>query len=117
VDEPKFLDEEHVLQALDRSAVVGALESAFSGLAGDRSVQPAQTVTIFPEERGDCIFYPGLIWDLDLVGIKVSPYISSPSGRHEARFTAYTLLLSVSSGRPKLLCDSLALTTARTAGT
>ena len=47
--------------------------------------------------------------------MKVSPYLAShPPGQ---RVTAWTLLVSTEDGRPALLCDSLALTTERTAGT
>ena len=48
------LDEAAVLAKLDRSRVLDALESAFAGLINGRSVQPTQTVTVFPDGRGDC---------------------------------------------------------------
>jgi L-arginine dehydrogenase len=74
-------------------------------------------LTEFPNGEGDCIFYPGLLWDLDLIGVKVSPYITGRSKRGLPPVTAFTLLLSAQSGEPVLLVDSLALTTARTAAT
>ena len=49
--------------------------------------------------------------------MKVSPYISALKRAGRYPVTAYTLLLSVSDGTPLLLCDSYALTTARTAAT
>lgn len=113
----RTVDEQEALGALDPAAVKGALRKSFGGLNTGASVQPAQTVTAFPDGGGDCIFYPGLLWDLDLVGVKVSPYIPALGKQGKSPVTAYTLLLSASTGQPKLLCDSLALTTARTAAT
>lgn len=113
----RIVDEQEALAGLIPEAVKEALRKAFAGLNTAASVQPAQTVTEFPDGEGDCIFYPGLLWDLDLVGVKVSPYISALGKQGKSLVTAYTLLLSASTGQPKLLCDSLALTTARTAAT
>jgi L-arginine dehydrogenase len=114
---PTFLSETDTLKALDRTKVRRVLRKAFAGLCDGSTVQPCQIQTVFPNRKGDCIFYPGLICDLDLVGMKISPYINVPdsNGRHVV--TAYTLLLSASSGKPVLLCDSTALTTIRTAAT
>lgn len=114
---PLFLSEADALSRLDRSKVKQALRNAFAGLASGTTVQPAQTVTPFPQDEGDCIFYPGMIWDLNLVGVKVSPYISALKRAGKYPVTAYTLLLSASTGEPILLCDSYALTTSRTAAT
>jgi L-arginine dehydrogenase len=111
------LDEEAVLAKLDRSLVIDTLETAFAGLANERSVQPTQTVTVFPEGRGDCIFYPGALMDLGLVGVKISPFIQELKDAGAYPVTAYTLLLSASTGLPLLLCDSYALTRIRTAAT
>lgn len=114
---PRFVSEAEALARLDRSKVKQALRNAFAGLASGTTVQPAQTVTVFPNEEGDCIFYPGMIWDLNLLGVKVSPYISALKRAGKYPVTAYTLLLSASTGEPVLLCDSYALTTSRTAAT
>lgn len=113
----KVLGEKDVLAAIDRSAVREALREAFRGLSDNRTIQPAQTITPFPEGRGDCIFYPGAIWDLDIVGVKLSPYIAAREPGGKPTITAYTLLLSATTGEPVVLCDSLALTTLRTAAT
>jgi L-arginine dehydrogenase len=114
---PPILGETEVLAKLDRSRVLSALETSFAGLLNGRSVQPTQTVTVFPDDRGDCIFYPGALLDLGLVGVKVSPYLADLADAGQYPVTAYTLLLSASDGRPILLCDSYALTNIRTAGT
>lgn len=116
-NKPLFLSEAEALSRLDRSKVKQALRNAFAGLASGTTVQPTQTVTPFPQDEGDCIFYPGMIWDLNLVGVKVSPYISALKRAGKYPVTAYTLLLSASTGEPILLCDSYVLTTSRTAAT
>lgn len=113
----RVLTESEALAAIDRTSVLSALETAFAGLPSGRSVQPTQTVTAFPDGAGDCIFYPGALLDLGLVGVKVSPYLQSLADAGKYPVTAYTLLLSFEDGRPLLLCDSYALTTIRTAAT
>ncbi len=50
-----------------------------------------------------------------LFGAKLSPYF--PARKDGPKVTAWTVLLSAETGDPILLCDSLALTTERTAGT
>jgi len=112
-----ILVEKEVLAKLDRTLVLSALETAFAGLVNGRSLQPTQTVTVFPDGRGDCIFYPGALLDLGLVGVKVSPYLTDLADAGLYPVTAYTLLLSVADGRPVMLCDSYALTSIRTAAT
>ncbi len=113
----RTMSEREALDALEPAAVTATLRSAFAGLATGASVQPAQTVVEFPDGRGDCIFYPGALHDLDLVGVKLSPYIVGRAEAGLSPVTAYPLLLSASTGEPVLLVDSLALTTARTAAT
>ncbi|MGV8897425.1 MAG: ornithine cyclodeaminase family protein [Rhodoglobus sp.] len=113
----RTLSEREALQSLDADAVKKAIRSVFAGLSAGATVQPAQTVIEFPDGRGDCIFYPGLLHDLDLVGVKVSPFIAQRSNTGLAPVTAYTLLLSASTGEPVLLVDSLELTAIRTAAT
>ncbi len=113
----RTLSEREALNALNLADAKSALRSAFAGLTTGSTVQPAQTVTVFPDDRGDCIFYPGVLHDLDLVGVKLSPYIAQKAAAGDSPVTAYTLLLSASTGEPVLLVDSLALTTARTAAT
>jgi L-arginine dehydrogenase len=113
----KLYDEQEALAAISRDDVRKALREAFAGLDGSRTVQPVQTLTPFPDDEGDCIFYPGAIYDLDIVGVKVSPYINALKRDGKYPVTAYTLVLSTRSGRPVVLCDSYALTVIRTAAT
>lgn len=97
--------------------VKGALRDAFAGLTSGATVQPPQTVTVFPGDHGDCIFYPGALWDRKLIGVKLSPYLAQRAAEGKYPVTAYTVILSGETGEPVLLCDSLALTTERTAAT
>ena len=113
----QLIEESEVLRRLDKAQVLESLSTAFAGLNNGRSVQPAQTVTAFPDDLGDCIFYPGALLDLGLIGVKVSPYLGELAAAGKYPVTAYTLLLSSSDGRPILLCDSYALTMVRTAAT
>jgi L-arginine dehydrogenase len=115
--EIRTLDATEAHRALRPEAVKTALRAAFLGLHDATAVQPVQTVLDFPNSAGDCIFYPALISELKVVGVKVSPYVKELAERDGAGISAFTLLLSTDTGQPVLLCDSLALTTARTAGT
>jgi len=94
-----------------------ALKDAFLGLAEGRNVQPPQSMTVFPQDSGDFIAYLGVLLDKGVFGVKLSPYLTARSKRGEYPVTAYTLLMSLDSGQPLLLCDSLELTTERTAAT
>lgn len=113
----RFVSEEEVTRKLPSLNVKEALRKAFIGLAKGKTIQPGQTVTLFPDDKGDCIFYPGVLGSENVVGVKLSPYIVERTQRGLYPVTAYTLLLSAETGEPILLCDSLLLTTARTAAT
>jgi L-arginine dehydrogenase len=117
IENIKLYNEQTVLNSIDRSQVISVLKKAFKGLADGSTVQPGQTLAVMPKQAGDCIFYPGIIHDLDLIGVKLSPYIQARSDLGESPVSAYTLLMSATTGKPTLLCDSLALTTLRTAAT
>lgn len=117
MEDIQILSADEVGSALDKTRVVDALETAFAGLATQRSVQPTQTVTEFPDGRGDCIFYPSALLDQGHIGVKVSPYLQDIADQGGYPVTAYTLVLSARDGKPVLLCDSYALTTVRTAAT
>lgn len=97
--------------------LVSSLRTAFAGLATGSSVQPATAVTDYPDGAGDCVYMSALQWDLDLLGVKVSPYVVARSEKGLDPVTAYTLILQASTGEPILLCDSMALTSARTGAT
>lgn len=116
----RLLSAEDVLAKLadiSNDRIKAVLREAFTGLLSGRSLQPVQTVTIFPGNEGDCIFYPAALWDTQLIGVKVSPYLPALGKTGQYPVTAYTMLVSGRTGEPLLVCDSLALTTARTAAT
>ncbi len=117
IDNLNVYDEEMVLKSIDKTQVKRVLLKAFEGLSNSSTVQPNQTLSVFPKGAGDCIFYPGVIHDLDLIGVKLSPYINALTEAGKSPVTAYTLLMSATTGQPTLLCDSYALTTLRTAAT
>ena len=109
----RVLDQTEAERLLARIDVHQAMRAMFASLAEGRAVQPAQQLVEFPG-GGDFINYLGVLADEGVYGIKTSPYIPGPQG---ATVTAWTLLMSMRSGQPLLLCDAKSLTTARTAAT
>ena len=111
---PLILDAQATSDILHRLDVLETMRALFTALGHGRALQPPQTLTIFPEGRGDVIVYSGVLPDTGVFGVKVSPYLADPAG---GRVTAWTLLMSLTTGHPVLLCDALELTLARTAAT
>lgn len=112
--QPIVLGEAEINQLLPKVDIRSGLERMFRSLANDNAVQPPQTLTLFPKDAGDFITYLGVLADEKVFGAKLSPYIP---GHGQALVTAWTLLMSMESGVPILLCDSKRLTTERTAAT
>lgn len=110
---PRVIHQAEAERLLVRLDVHQAMRSMFRSLADGRAVQPAQQLVEFPG-GGDFINYLGVLADAGVYGVKTSPYIPGPQG---ATVTAWTLLMSMQSGQPLLLCDAHSLTTARTAAT
>ena len=109
-----ILDDAKVLGLLGRLDVARALRRMFAALHAGTAAQPPQTLTLFPAGAGDFITYAGVLAEAGAFGVKVSPYIvASP----RPLITAWTLLMSLGTGEPLLLCDAKRLTTERTAGT
>ncbi|WP_433737006.1 ornithine cyclodeaminase family protein [Pseudomonas putida] len=90
------------------------LRKLFRDLAAGQAVQPAQQLVEFPQGAGDFINYLGVLAEDGVYGVKTSPYIVREQG---PLVTAWTLLMSMQTGQPLLLCDAGELTTARTAAT
>jgi L-arginine dehydrogenase len=111
---PPCLDAAQVDALLPCVDTANALSSMFGQLANGQAAQPSQTLTLFPGSGGDFIAYLGALEAERVFGVKLSPYVAAPGG---AFVTAWTLLMSMDSGQPLLLCDSKTLTTERTAGT
>lgn len=101
-------------QLLEGLDVPQILRKLFLDLAAGNAVQPAQQLVEFPHGAGDFINYLGVLAEDRVYGVKTSPYIARAEG---ALVTAWTLLMSMESGQPLLLCDAGELTTARTAAT
>lgn len=111
---PHVLQQAEAEQLLALVDVQQAMRSMFSGLAAGTAVQPAQQLVEFPNAAGDFINYLGVLADAGVYGVKTSPYIVRAQG---PLITAWTLLMSMTTGQPLLLCDAGTLTTARTAAT
>lgn len=109
-----FLRQRDFDARLPEATVLEALREAFSALAAGTAVQPPQASGMTAGQV-DVIWYPGILGAHDLFGAKLSPYLMQR--KDGPKVTAWTLLCSTETGEPVLLCDSLALTTERTAAT
>ncbi|AXI59889.1 ornithine cyclodeaminase [Pseudomonas kribbensis] len=111
---PYVIDQTQARELLARIDVPQILRKLFRDLAAGRAVQPAQQLVEFPQGAGDFINYLGVLAEDGVYGVKTSPYIVREQG---PMVTAWTLLMSMQTGQPLLLCDAGELTTARTAAT
>lgn len=112
--QPIVLGEAEIEALLPKVDIRSVLERMFRSLAEGNAVQPPQTLSLFPKDAGDFITYLGTLADEKVFGAKLSPYLP---GDGRALVTAWTLLMSMETGTPILLCDSKKLTTERTAAT
>lgn len=111
---PYVIDQTQARELLARIDVPQTLRKLFRDLAAGNAVQPAQQLVEFPQGAGDFINYLGVLAEGGVYGVKTSPYIVREQG---PLVTAWTLLMSMQTGQPLLLCDAGELTTARTAAT
>lgn len=111
---PYVLDKSAAEQLLARVDVHKAMVAMFQQLAAGAALQPAQQLVELPNGGGDFINYLGVLAGAGVYGVKTSPYIVREQG---PLVTAWTLLMSMHTGQPLLLCDAGSLTTARTAAT
>ncbi|MDD1138954.1 ornithine cyclodeaminase family protein [Pseudomonas sp. TNT2022 ID233] len=111
---PYVIDQTQARELLARIDVPQILRKLFRDLAAGHAVQPAQQLVEFPQGAGDFINYLGVLAEDGVYGVKTSPYIVREQG---PLVTAWTLLMSMQTGQPLLLCDAGELTTARTAAT
>lgn len=111
---PLVIDQPLAHQLLTQVDVPQILRKLFRDLAAGHAVQPPQQLVEFPADKGDFINYGGVLAEDRVYGIKTSPYIVRDGA---PLITAWTLLMSMDSGQPLLLCDAGELTTARTAAT
>ena len=111
---PSWLNAAAVEDRMKRVDAVTAMRNLFEAHGQGQVTQPPQVLTLLPDNRGDFITYSGVLPEDGVFGVKVSPYVVTPSG---GKVTATTMLMSLETGQPLLFCDSLALTTERTAAT
>ncbi|MFL1492133.1 ornithine cyclodeaminase family protein [Pseudomonas antarctica] len=111
---PHVINQAQAHELLAQLDVPHILRKLFRDLAAGRAVQPAQQWVEFPQGAGDFINYLGVLAEDGVYGVKTSPYIVREQG---PLVTAWTLLMSMHTGQPLLLCDAAELTTARTAAT
>ena len=111
---PLVLDAEAVDQLLPQIDVLQKMRQLFIELGRKQAVQPVQTLTLLPEDKGDFITYLGAASGAGTFGAKLSPYLIQENG---PIITAWTILMSMQSGKPLMLCASGRLTTERTAAT
>ena len=111
---PHVINQAQARELLAQVDVPHILHKLFRDLAAGQAVQPAQQLVEFPQGAGDFINYLGVLAEDEVYGIKTSPYIVREQG---PLVTAWTLLMSMRTGQPLLLCDAAELTTARTAAT
>jgi len=111
---PQILDAASVHRLLPQLDVKKQLTALFAALGNSQAVQPAQTITEFPNKGGDYITYLGVMADAQVFGSKMSPYIVTDTA---PTITAWTALMSMQTGQPLVWCDASMLTTERTAGT
>jgi len=111
---PQVINQTQARELLAQIDVPQILHKLFRDLAAGQAVQPAQQLVEFPQGAGDFINYLGVLAEDGVYGVKTSPYIVREQG---PLVTAWTLLMSMHTGQPLLLCDAAELTTARTAAT
>lgn len=109
---PFVITQPQARELLAQVDVPQILRKLFRDLATGQAVQPAQQLVEFPKGAGDFINYLGVLAEDGVYGVKTSPYIVREQG---PLVTAWTLLMSMQTGQPLLLCDAGELTVARTA--
>ncbi|WP_395608064.1 ornithine cyclodeaminase family protein [Pseudomonas sp. B22129] len=111
---PLVINRVQARELLAQVDVPHILHKLFRDMAAGQAVQPAQQLVEFPNGAGDFINYLGVLAEDEVYGVKTSPYIVREQG---PLVTAWTLLMSMHTGQPLLLCDAAELTTERTAAT
>jgi len=111
---PQVINQAQARELLAQVDVPQILRKLFRDLAAGQAVQPPQQWVEFPKGAGDFINFQGVLAEDGVYGIKTSPYIVR---EQRPLVTAWTLLMSMHTGQPLLLCDAGELTTARTAAT
>lgn len=100
---PYVIAKPQARELLEQVDVPKILRKLFRDLAAGQAVQPAQQWVEFPQGAGDFINYLGVLAEDGVYGVKTSPYIVRQDG---PLVTAWTLLMSMHTGQPLLLCDA-----------
>jgi len=108
------LDTDAVQRLLPQVDALAEMRAMFGALSEQQSVQPPQTLTLFPDGGGDFINYLGALAKAGVFGAKLSPYLPTDGA---PIITAWTVLMSMQTGQPLVMCDASRLTTLRTAAT
>jgi len=111
---PMFITAPDIARAIGHIDTRTALAEMFSALKKGTAIQPPQMLVPFPGRTGDFIAYMGVLSASKVFGTKLSPYIVTQGA---PLVTAWTVLMSMETGLPLMLCDSGQLTVERTAGT
>ena len=114
MQKPVILNEADIDELMAVTDIKAALRTMFVSLSKGQAAQPPQILSPFPDNSGDYITYLGILTEEKVFGAKLSPYIASNG---QALVTAWTLLMSMETGAPLLLCDAKKLTAERTAAT
>nr|WP_315247002.1 ornithine cyclodeaminase family protein [uncultured Albidiferax sp.] len=109
-----ILHADAVQALLPRLDTQNILRAMFRDLAAQTAVQPPQTLALFPGNGGDFISYLGVLGVQQVFGVKLSPYVPRVQG---PLVTAWSLLMSMATGQPLMLCEAGLLTVERTAAT
>lgn len=112
-DAPILLDHSEISKCLKNIDFVQEMRNLFAELGNGTAVQPAQTLTAFPN-GGDFITYLGALGKAGVFGAKLSPYLPQAD---RPIITAWTVLMSMETGQPLAMLDAATLTTERTAAT
>ncbi|WP_417696990.1 ornithine cyclodeaminase family protein [Psychromonas sp.] len=112
--EPLILKAKEINELILKLDVQKIMKSLFLALSKNHAVQPPQSLTLFPQGKGDFITYLGALSEQEVFGTKLSPYLATNG---KPIITAWTNLMSMRTGQPLLWCDSGQLTIERTAGT
>src|SRR5262249_13894387 len=102
-----LLDAAQVTEHIGQIDVPSALRRMFLGVAQGKAAQPPQLRNLFPDDQGNFISYLGILAEERVFGAKLSPYIRQEEG---ALVTAWTLMMSMDDGQPRLLCEAGQLT-------
>lgn len=111
---PLVVQQTEVEQLLEQIDVCKTLRQLFADLDAGYGVQPAPQMVELPSGQGTVINYLGAISRQRVYGVKTAPHLTHEQG---SSLTAWTLLMSMETGQPLMLCDATRLSQFRMAAT